>query len=176
MKCVVRNTVLPSAAGSSHLPRVRRAVGSKPVVGSSRKSSSGSPASATATSRRRCCRRRACSPACRLLLQADELDHLVDGRRVRVVAARTARRSPARSGTGRRPVDCSTMPIAALQLRLAFAGVVAEDVDLAGRRVAEALEDLRRWWSCPRRSGRAARRPRRARRAGRCRATASTSP
>ena len=55
MKCVVRNTVLPSAVRlltSSHA--WRRALGSNPVVGSSRKSSSGSPARPIATSSRRC--------------------------------------------------------------------------------------------------------------------------
>jgi hypothetical protein len=56
MKCVVRKTVLPiSMRFFTTSQALRRALGSNPVVGSSRNSSSGSPASAIATSRRRCC-------------------------------------------------------------------------------------------------------------------------
>ena len=65
----------------------RRASGSKPVVGSSRKTISGSPTSASPRSRRRRCppERRAHERVA-LLLEADELDDVADRPRLRVVA------------------------------------------------------------------------------------------
>ena len=76
----------------------RRASGSKPVVGSSRKSSSGRPMMPSATSsRRRWPPDRLRDPRAGLLGQADRLDHLVGVARGGVVARRSAGPSRARS-------------------------------------------------------------------------------
>ena len=124
---------------------VRRAPGSKPVVGSSRKISSGSPTSARPRSRRRFWPPESVRHArVGLVGETDDLDHLVDVAR----AARSSRRrrpgSRAPSGSGRatttgarrRPARATRVPAA---LR-----VDAEHLDGAGVALPVALEDLDR--------------------------------
>ena len=98
---------------ADHLPGGAARGGSKPVVGSSRKRSSGSPTSASAE----------VEPALlaagerlharvALLLEPDELDHLVRRRAAARSSRRTARvRLRRRSGSGRAPTDWRTTPI-----------------------------------------------------------------
>ena len=159
-----------SSAGSSCRARaasgrcsqaVRRAAGSKPVVGSSRKTSSGSPTSATPRSSRRFWPPESVlTRALALLVEPDELDHLVDvarpavvagehpvhlahGQRRRQLASAAARRRSARAAPGRR------------------ARVDAEHRDLAGVALRGSPRGSRPSSSCRRRSARAGRRPRR---------------
>ena len=148
---------------------LRRALGSNPVVGSSRKSSSGSPASAIATSSRRCwppLSRRTRSS--RLLGEPDDLDDLVGRTRVRVVAAVHLDRL----AHGEERVDAGRLqhdPDPLLERMLALRGVVPEDLRRS-RPFAVGTPRGSRWsWSCRRRSGRGARTPRRGRREDRCR-------
>ena len=114
---------MPSArrlAISSH--DWRRAAGSNPVVGSSRKISSGSPAMPSARSRRR--RWPPDSAAARASArsaEADQVDHLVDGarvagrRRVELEASRTVR-------VGSMPSSCRTMPMRSRNARSRWRG------------------------------------------------------
>ena len=120
----------------------RRADGSKPVVGSSRKISSGSPISASATSRRRrwppesvLARSSACSR------EADQRERLVDVARRAVVAGvelEALAHGQARLGLGLLQHDPD--PLAPRRWRAPRVG--AEHLDLTGAGLAEALEDL----------------------------------
>ena len=125
---------------SSHA--FRRAAGSKPVVGSSRKTRSGSPTSAMPRSSRRFCPPESVfTRVVALLREADELDHLVDGARPRVVAGEDA----VHLAHGQLRPELrrwSTTPIRSRNARLHAARVEAEHLDLAGVAVAVALEDL----------------------------------
>ena len=93
-----------SASRCTRWWKSRRACGSKPAVGSSRKSSSGRPMMPIATSsRRRCPPERVRSCGRRVLVEADDVEQLVDvpgrscvGRRVRRVVAAELGEQPAR--------------------------------------------------------------------------------
>ncbi len=122
----------------------RRAAGSKPVVGSSRKTSSGiaderdaevEPALLPARER--------LDARIALLAEPDELDHLVDVARARVVA----REEPMRLGDGEQRAELGLLehdadPLSQRARRIA--GIVTEDVRLAPVTRAIALEDLDR--------------------------------
>src|SRR3954454_62210 len=127
----------------------RRADGSKPVVGSSRKTSSGSPAIPSArSSRRRWPPDRAAARASwraprppRAVPEPHEVEHLV-GRARRGVGGGVELDDLAR---GERAVDALLLqddPDARAERALALGRVVAEDRDLAGVAGAVALEDL----------------------------------
>jgi hypothetical protein len=110
----------------------RRAAGSKPVVGSSRKISSGSPTSASARSRR---------ARVALLAQAGQLDHLIDVARVGI----EMREMVEQLGDARVVVDAAALqhdPDSRAQLARTIVGVEPEDADLPGGALAVALEDL----------------------------------
>ena len=120
----------------------RRADGSNPVVGSSRKSRSGSPTSPRARSSRRCWPPESVltrAPA--LLAQADQVDHLPGGPRVRVVAAEQLQHlahgqlAEVAGGLEHDADPLAEVPPAPLR-------VEAEHLDLAGVAVPVALEDL----------------------------------
>ena len=146
----------------------RRAAGSKPVVGSSRKTSSGSPTSASARSSRRCwppeSLRARCSAAAS---QPDDRDDLLDVARARVEAR------PVRDRLAHREVlvdaralqhDADPRP----QVGVARGGVVAEHGDVPGAAAAVALEDLDGRRLARPRWGRAGRTPRRGAPRSRC--------
>ena len=154
----------------------RRAAGSKPVVGSSRKTSSGSPTSATPRSRRRFWPPESVFDArVALLLEPDERDHLVDVARLRVVAgehrvhlAHGERSARAPTAGGRRRSARGTR------------GPAARDRGRAPsprrRRACGSPRGSRPSSSCRRRSGRAGRRPRPPRSSKSTPRTASSSP
>ena len=137
--------VLPSSRSERTVSQAaRRASGSKPVVGSSRKISSGSPTSASAKSSRRSCppeSLRLRTSACRL--QAGEREHLLDVARMRIEAR------PVRERLARRDVAVDAARLqhdadAPAQLDRALGRVVAEHRHLAAAARAVALEDLHR--------------------------------
>ena len=152
--------VLPSSRSErivSHA--VRRAAGSKPVVGSSRKISSGSPTSASPkSSRRRCPPESFRTTRSAFSSQADDVDHLVDRPRVLVVAAEERealargevlvhRRRLQHDADARAPVARRAGGIGAEHRHGASvaASVALEDLDrrrLAGAVRAEQREDL----------------------------------
>ena len=101
----------------------RRADGSKPVVGSSRKISSGSPISASATSSRRALAARQPVPrVAGLLAETDERDRLVDRHAARGSSRRTAPGTRARSAPARAPTPAAPTPIRARQAACALPG------------------------------------------------------
>ena len=143
---MVSSTVLPSSRSERIVSQaLRRAAGSKPVVGSSRKISSGSPTSASARSSRR-----SWPPGERarhrvlLALEAGERDHLVDVTGVRIHRSRSARAPRGRGcgGTGR----CSGARSRPARAALAAAGPGSNPSTLTSpaARCAVALEDLDR--------------------------------
>ena len=145
MKWVVRKTVLPSAQRSLIVVHAwRRADGSKPVVGSSRKSRSGSPTRARARSRRRRWPPESSLTRSALLAgQAHELDELAGRAPARVVApvhGEDLRHGQLGLGGGLLQDDADALA----QRPLAVLGVVAEHAHLAGAAGAVALEDLGR--------------------------------
>ena len=157
-------TVLPRLAQRAHTSQAaRRAAGSKPVVGSSRKISSGSPTSASAKSSRRA-------------LPAGERRARRSAASCQSPPARSPRRRRAGAGTappsarrvsrtvrcGYVPQLCSTIPTRARSAAGRAAGVLAEHRDLAGVARRGSPRAPRRWSSCRRRWARAARTPRRA--------------
>ena len=145
MKWVVRKTVLPSAQRSLIVVHAwRRADGSKPVVGSSRKSRSGSPTRARARSRRRRWPpERSLTRSALLAGQAHELDELAGRAAARVVApvhGEDLGHGQLGLGGGLLQDDADALA----QRPLAVLGVVAEHAHLAGAARAVALEDLGR--------------------------------
>ena len=138
----------------------RRASGSKPVVGSSRKISSGSPASASAKSRRRRCppeRRRTTRVALRGEL--DDREQLVERARRPVEAAPRVDQL-ADPEVQREPALLQHDTGARAQLRGVRGRVEAEDTHGTRRRVRGSPRGSRPWSSCRRRWVRAARTPR----------------
>ena len=112
------------------------------MVGSSRNSSSGSPASADRNVEPALLAARQLVHAhVRFLLEADDLDHLVDVAGVRVVAG-VELDDLAHGEVGLDAGRLQDDPDALAQARLALRRVVAENVDLAGGPLPEALEDL----------------------------------
>ena len=94
----------------------RRADGSKPVVGSSRKISSGSPISASATSsRRRWPPESAVARCVGLLCEVDERERLIDAGAVRGSSRRRASRHSRTVRPGSASDSCSTIPIRSRQ-------------------------------------------------------------
>ena len=139
-------TVLPSSCRRRIVSHAaRRAAGSKPVVGSSRKISSGSPTSASARSRRRSwppdsVRARA---SC-LLLEPGDRDA---PRRRRAGRGRSAAQCATASRTVMwryMPQLCSTMPTRSRSAARRARRVVAEHGDDPARARPVALEDLDR--------------------------------
>ena len=149
----------------------RRADGSKPVVGSSRKTSSGSPISASATSSRRRWppdSRRA--ERVRLPAQPDERDRAP---RPAAACGSSRRRAPGTRATvssGSASDSCSTTPMRARQSGPACWGSTPRTATSPRGAPAVALQDLDASSSCPRRSARGTRTPRRGGPRGRCRA------
>ena len=122
----------------------RRAPGSNPVVGSSRKTSSGLPIRASPRSSRRFCppesvRQRASA----LSVEADDVDDLRRVARARVVAAEDLEAlAHGQVRVERRGLQDDPDPLAPLLRRVGR--ILAEDLHLAGVAVAVALEDLDR--------------------------------
>ena len=137
------STVLPSSCSERTVSHAwRRAAGSKPVVGSSRKTSSGSPTSASAKSSRRCWPPDSVTRALRRRrLQPAQRDRLLD------VARRVVEPGPVadRLAHGQVPVEPARLqhdadPLA--QRDRPRARVHAEHGDAPAAALAEALEDL----------------------------------
>ena len=134
---------MPSAASARISPqKSRRACGSKPVVGSSRKSSSGRPTMPSATSsRRRCPPLRPTILVSACVVEADRGEHVGDVARVRVglrgAGERLARGQQVQA-PGRLQHDADPVaPLEAGPLR-----VGAEDAHVAGVARPEPLGDL----------------------------------
>ena len=110
----------PAARSRMSSQNSRRASGSKPVVGSSRKSSSGRPTMPSATSRRRFC------PPERVWVRAPRLARPSPTRSITSSGSSASRVEARRSGAPPRPtvsssnspVPCSTMPTRARQARV----------------------------------------------------------
>ena len=124
------------------LQAARRADGSKPVVGSSRKMSSGSPMSPSATSSRRRCPPESCSPErLRLFGEADELDRVVDVARRRVVArVQLEALAHRQAGLRRRFLEHGAHPVP--PFGAGVRRIDAEHLHLAVGARAKAFEDL----------------------------------
>ena len=141
----MRSTVFPSERSERIISHAaRRAAGSKPVVGSSRKMSSGSPTSATPRSRRRFWPPESVlTRAFAFSVEPDERDDLVDVARVRVVAGEHGVRladGEVRPELGRLEDDADPLP----EVGAGPLGIVSEHAHLAAVALAVALEDLDR--------------------------------
>ena len=162
---MVSTTVLPRSRSERITSQAaRRAAGSKPVVGSSRKISSGSPTSASAKSSRRAwpplsvrARRSAHSS------RPGEREHLVDVARRRVQAGPVRDRLARRSGAGRCRSSGARCPTRARSSASASAGSCPSTRTSPRVARAVALEDLDRRRLAGAVGARAGRRPRRAR-------------
>ena len=182
--CVVTSSVVPTSSRSapSRSQTSRRAVGSRPTVGSSRKSTSGRFSSAVAISSRRSMPPDSVRPS----RSRNEPRFIASTACVDALAPLAARHAghaavelevlvaPSARRRSRSPAARSRSPART-------ASAVADDVVRRRRtrvpRSGAAASSARgSWSSCRRRSGRAGRRPRRRRRRTRRRATASTSP
>ena len=135
--------VPPSCSERMRSQNARRASGSNPVVGSSRKSSSGRPMIPRATSRRRRWPPESLSPAgVALLGQADGLDHLPDvardagsTRRSGATASATRQVGQVAGGLQHDAEPRAPVPVAVVR-------VVAQHLDVPAVALAVALEDL----------------------------------
>ena len=136
----------------------RRAAGSKPVVGSSRKTSSGLPTSATPRSSRRFW------PPESVLTRASRFSPARRARspRRRHAGSRSSPRRAVRLGTVSSGLssDCwSTTPIRSRSARGRIARIVTEHGRRRPRHVRDSPRGSRPWSSCRLRSARAGRRP-----------------
>ena len=123
-------------------PRVRRAPGSKPVVGSSRKiSRDRRRARAARSSRRRWPPESRPTRASALCWRPDELDDSSTGARRREKLG-VHRSTLAHAQEGLRPACCSTRPDAVAPARVAVPRIGPSRPDVAGTARAVALEDL----------------------------------
>ena len=120
----------------------RRAAGSKPVVGSSRKTSSGSPQMPSATSsRRRWPPESVFGASVGAVAEPDELEHLLGGPRVRVGGAVELERL-ARGDLRLQALLLQDDADPLAEGALAPPGIEPEDAQVAGVGAAVALEDL----------------------------------
>ena len=139
-ECVVSSTVVPRPRPARGSQARRRASGSKPVVGSSRKISSGSPTSPRPRSSRRVGRRRACERP-PLAAQRGRRARRPHRGRAGAGSSRRAVDDPATVSLGSKPEDCRTMPIRSRNPR-PLRRDRSPEPDSAAIPSAVALEDL----------------------------------